>query len=372
MPRFAIVKETEIKRSARVMQLEGMFDIPPDKTSRVEISGSIDLEEFPWSIGLIMGSSGSGKTTIARELFGANIIDEYPWPEDRSLVDAFPRGMSIKDIVGALSSVGFSSPPSWLRPYHVLSNGEKFRATIARAICEGESPIVIDEFTSVVDRTVAKVGSHAIAKAIRKTGKQLIAISCHYDILEWLQPDWTFDTASGEFRRRCLRRRPDIAMRVTRAHRDIWRVFERHHYLSRTLASSAQCFLATIEDQPAAMCGVMSFPHPKNPGWRVTRIVTLPDFQGTGIGSALLDYVASLFAAKKRDFFITTSHPGFTYRLAKSKLWTMIRKPGFTSPVGKTSSEKELAKTAANKRLTSSFKYAGPVNREDANLFEIV
>ncbi|MEV1247900.1 hypothetical protein [Nonomuraea sp. NPDC049750] len=65
--------------------------------------------------------------------------------------------MSIKDIVALLGAVGLSSPPAWLRPYRTLSNGEAFRASIARALAESGDLVVIDEFTSVVDRQVAKV-----------------------------------------------------------------------------------------------------------------------------------------------------------------------------------------------------------------------
>ena len=59
---------------------------------------------------------------------------------------------------------------------------------------------VFDEFTSVVDRNVAKVGSFAMQKAIRKTNKKFIAVSCHDDIEDWLLPDWVFDTNSMTFR----------------------------------------------------------------------------------------------------------------------------------------------------------------------------
>jgi hypothetical protein len=34
----------------------------------------------------------------------------------------------------------------------------------------------------------------AINKAIKNTNKKFIAISCHKDIIEWLQPDWLYDT----------------------------------------------------------------------------------------------------------------------------------------------------------------------------------
>jgi len=52
-----------------------------------------------------------------------------------------------------LSAVGLNSVPSWCRPYHVLSNGEQFRARMAAML---NSDTSFDEFTSVVDRTIAK------------------------------------------------------------------------------------------------------------------------------------------------------------------------------------------------------------------------
>ena len=54
--------------------------------------------------------------------------------------------------------------------------------------------VVFDEFTSVVDRQVAQTASLAISKAIRRTKKRFIAVSCHSDIIEWLEPDWVFNT----------------------------------------------------------------------------------------------------------------------------------------------------------------------------------
>ena len=60
---------------------------------------------------------------------------------------------------------------------------------------------VFDEFTSVVDRNVAKIGSLAMQKAIRQSDnkKQFIAVTCHFDVIEWLQPDWIFSTNDMTF-----------------------------------------------------------------------------------------------------------------------------------------------------------------------------
>ena len=112
------------------------------------------------------------------------------------MIDGFSTG-TIKDITGTLTAVGFSSPPHWIKPYHVLSNGERFRCDLARAILEGGDLVVFDEFTSVVDRTVARIGSAAVAKAVRRMGRRFVAISCHYDIAPWLEPDWVLDMQTG-------------------------------------------------------------------------------------------------------------------------------------------------------------------------------
>lgn len=111
----------------------------------------------------------------------------------KSVIDDMPKSAKIDDITKMFYSVGFGSVPSWLKPYAVLSNGEKMRVDLARALLEKDF-VCFDEFTSVVDRQVAQTACIAINKAIKKTDKKFVAVSCHYDILDWLQHDWVFDT----------------------------------------------------------------------------------------------------------------------------------------------------------------------------------
>jgi ABC-type ATPase with predicted acetyltransferase domain len=101
-----------------------------------------------------------------------------------------------------LCSVGFASPPDWLKSYHCLSQGEKMRVDVARALCLDRSLVVFDEFTSVVDREIAKVSAFAISKAVRRSSKQFVAVTCHYDVVDWLDPDWVFCTDTMEFSRK--------------------------------------------------------------------------------------------------------------------------------------------------------------------------
>ena len=99
----------------------------------------------------------------------------------------------------ALCSAGFSEPPHWLKSYRVLSQGQKMRVDIARALLLDKPLIVFDEFTSVVDREIAKVGAFAVSKAVRRSKKRFVAVTCHFDVVDWLEPDWVFNTDSMEF-----------------------------------------------------------------------------------------------------------------------------------------------------------------------------
>jgi len=200
MPEANIQVSSPIIPTPRALQLAGMFDIPPAERSELKWTVKLPLEEKDWQIGAIIGPSGCGKSTIARKLFGDSMVPEYAWPKDKCVLDGFPEGMPNKTIVELLSSVGFSSPPSWLRPFHVLSIGEQFRVTLARLLAEtGDGLAVMDEFTSTVDRQVAQIGSAALAKTIRRGKGKFIAVTCHRDILEWLAPDWYYDPAADHF-----------------------------------------------------------------------------------------------------------------------------------------------------------------------------
>jgi ABC-type nitrate/sulfonate/bicarbonate transport system ATPase subunit len=373
VPQLDFVSQVEVVRTPRVVQLEGMFDVPP--TQRSENRWSIHLpidDDDDWRIGLIVGPSGSGKTTLARQAFGDNVCNGYDWPTDRSIVDGFPERLGIKEITALLSSVGFSSPPSWLRPFRCLSNGEQFRVTLARALADDRPVVVMDEFTSVVDRTVAQIGSAAVARAVRRTaGRRFVAVTCHYDVEEWLCPDWVVEMPGGEFARRSLRR-PPITLTIRRVHRDAWRLFRRHHYLDTTLNVASYCFAAWFDDRPVTFAAVLHYPHPSRPGYRGHRTVCLPDYQGVGIGNAMSEFVASLFVATGKPYRSVTGNPAMIRHRCRSSLWKMIRKPSLNNGMMKNSplpNIKKFSETGATNRYTASFEYVGPSRPDDARRF---
>ena len=365
-----VVVECEIERTPRAVQLEGLFDIPRERLSRVEWDVDLRaLDEREWTIGLVTGPSGSGKSTIARELW-PQVAGTRTWPERQPVIDAFPVGMSIKDVTGLLSSVGFASPPSWLRPYAVLSTGERFRAdmalTIAEAALTDTDPIVVDEFTSVVDRQVAQIGSAAIAKTIRRLGKRFVAVTCHEDVTDWLQPDWVYTPATGDLRWRSLQPRPAIDLDVERVPREVWSLFAPHHYLTRTLPGSARLLVAFCEGEPVACYAYSRFVHRSvRNAWESCRVVTLPDWQGVGIASTLLNLAGGVARSQRCRLLLTAAHPAMTAALAHRPEWRMNHRPRFQA------SERtgQRIRRDSGKRLTASFEYAGPAI-EDSPLAE--
>ena len=165
----------------------------------------IPVEGDDWQIGLVVGASGSGKTSIGSKIWkDTNILDLYEgWDNNKPIVDCIAPDGDFKQVTGALSAVGLGDVPAWLRPFKALSNGEQFRAGLARLICESPNRAVVDEFTSVIDRQIAQIGASAFAKSWRRNkGKQIVLLSCHYDIIEWLQPDWVYDTRTGTVKKK--------------------------------------------------------------------------------------------------------------------------------------------------------------------------
>src|SRR6267378_5891963 len=249
-----IHKEVEIEPTIRTELLSSMFEVPAKTKLSVSLTGESehDRGDRDYNIGLIVGPSGSGKTLLLNSVFGTPAI--LGWSH-KSVIDDFPSVLSMEDISRVCQSVGFNTIPSWLRPFSVLSNGERFRAETARILLSSDkSPITVDEFTSVVDRQVAQFACHAIPRYVRESKKKLVVASCHYDIIPWLQPDWILEPGNPcRFTWRSLQQRPSITVSVSRVQYKTWELFRDFHYMTAELNRAARCYGLYVSSESAAV-----------------------------------------------------------------------------------------------------------------------
>ena len=131
------------------------FDLEFDGTITTEIPDFEPPETGSYNIGMIVGSSGSGKSQILRNHFSEEVSKSekpHTWNPQKAIVSHFNTP---ETAIEKLFACGVASVPTLCKPHHVLSNGEKYRAMI-------------------------------------------VLSSCHKDIIEWIEPDWVFDCDSGQ------------------------------------------------------------------------------------------------------------------------------------------------------------------------------
>lgn len=336
-------------KSYRAARVKSLFNV--ESGADFSIEADLPIGEDGWKIGVIVGPSGSGKTSLGRKVFGAEAMYEPAWPSDAPIVDAIAPGGDFDAVTGALASVGLGSVPSWLRPYQVLSNGEKFRANLARLVSEAPTTAVVDEFTSVVDRQIAKIGALAFQKAWRRTAGQVVLLSCHYDILEWLEPDWVFDTATGKFAGRGLQR-PRIDLDIWQTNWRYWHLFEPHHYLKVAPMLASVCYVGSVAGEPVVHLAVSTRPGLKEA--RACRMVVMPEWQGAGVGMRFLNAVCDLWLRGENRYQLKlntlfhTSHPGLCAALRRDGKWRQVSASMFG--VNKNKSASSMLRSGKNAR----------------------
>tara|TARA_R110002050_G_scaffold2385_10_gene13937 strand:+ start:344 stop:1495 length:1152 start_codon:yes stop_codon:yes gene_type:complete len=337
------------------------YDIQNRDKTEVDVPFNLsEAKNFDWNIGLIYGSSGSGKTTILKKL---GKLNESIFNNDKPLISNFDW-LEPKDATKLLTSIGLSSVPTWLRPFNLLSNGEQYRATLAYKVGKSKvgEVILIDEYTSVVDRDVAKSMSFALQKYIRKTNKRIILASCHHDIMEWLTPDWTCSPQKGGALERgeYLRQsRPKIKLQVSRVESKTWDLFKKHHYLTEDVNKSCKFFLFEWNNKPIGICALINQPRGGCPnGMAISRIVVLPDFQGIGLGVKISEFCSAIFINNGAKVYIKTVNPALGIYFNKSDYWRG------TSMNGKIrhNSSKKSDSSAKNRLERASYchEYIGP------------
>jgi energy-coupling factor transporter ATP-binding protein EcfA2 len=318
--------------SYRAARVKSLFNA--ESGCNFDLEADLDIDDADWQVGVVVGPSGSGKTSIGRAIFGDPAPFWEPvWPADKPIVDAIAPEGDFNAVTGALGSVGLGTVPTWLRPYPVLSNGEKFRADLARLVVEAPDRAIIDEFTSLVDRQIAKFGALAFSKAWKRTkGKQVVLLTPHYDVVEWLEPDWVFDTAKTHFARRGLRR-PRFDLEIWKTDGSYWPLFEPHHYLKLPRMVACSYYVGTVDGELVCHLGMTTMNKARDVEARACRLVVMPEWQGAGVGFRFLNEICAMqergdegarLPGRPVTTLFHTSHPQLCAALRRDKRWRQI------------------------------------------------
>ena len=267
---------------------------------------------------LIVGTSGSGKTTILK-----TVDDPKPITIDlsKTVIENFSTAERGEEL---LLACGLRTIPAWFRTPNTLSNGEFHRFEIAVGLDQGHN--IIDEFTSVVDRDTAKSLALSVRKYFDRNPGVLYIASCHRDIIDWLDPEWVYDTDLQKLdNRRCpfrLGTRPELTLTIRGTSPDLWRLFSKYHYLDTSMSRSVHCYALLLGDKPIGFhAAIHSTNRDIHSYWRGHRTVILPEFQGMGIGTAFSDAIAQMYVDKGLRYFSKTAHPSFGEHRENSPLW---------------------------------------------------
>lgn len=330
MQNFVLTLQSPIATSFRATKAANSLDIDQEKKSVHTFRIKADIESS-YNVGLIVGASGSGKTTLAKHIWGDAIFVEVLDPS-KPVIDQFPEAWSYEDCAKALCGVGLTSVPCWIRPAHTLSNGQRARAECALQMARQDGIIVLDEWTSVVDRTVAKVMSHCVAKHARNTGQKIILLSCHYDVLEWLNPDWVIDCNKQEYvdRRslcRDFKRSEHLKFEIRETDKTAWRYFSRYHYLSDSYPGGFTKSYGLFEgdNQIGFQCFANYVPHRKGTKMILhsNRVVIHPDYCGFGLGLLMTNECSEHLSAQGYEIMAKfSSVPMYNARM-KSDRWVL-------------------------------------------------
>lgn len=183
---------TEVERSSRVLEIAEAFGLGLDDKEFVVF----DQQEFDIIQGdvvYITGQSGSGKSTVLRELAkemsaaGLSIADiDKVELKDAPLIDQI--GSTTQEALTFLSVAGLNDAYLFIRKPSELSDGQRYRFRLAKLIESNAKVWIADEFLAVLDRTTAKVIAFNLQKVARKVGATVLVATTHEDMVADLAP----------------------------------------------------------------------------------------------------------------------------------------------------------------------------------------
>lgn len=160
-------------------------------------------------------------------------------------------------------------------------------------------------------------------------------VSCHYDVADWLQPDWVIDCNKQEYleHRGSVRQRTEkLQFDIREVGRETWKYFSKYHYLSDTLPGGKLYLYGLFQgdNQIGFQCFANYIPtRPGNkPVYHSNRTVIHPDYAGMGLGLKMINACCRLMKKDHPDFELRatfSSIPLYKARMKDKENWLLMK-----------------------------------------------
>jgi len=129
--------------------------------------------------------------------------------------------------------------------------------------------------------------------------------------------------------------------------------------MSPNLHTAAKCFVATVDGDLCAFVSYFHYPHPTAKDLKFGhRVVVLPDYQGLGIASRLMNWVGQYVSDQGFRFRSAAAHPGMIALYSRSPRWREVKAAKKIQTSSKSMMKKQNLST--RRFVIRSFEYQPP------------
>lgn len=200
--------KASVIRTRATRRIQQAFGVDRDMLTTTLFT-DLNFEIHAGDILLLCGPSGAGKTSLLsllvkkllnpdREVGGLNgtvsapggtISLLSPLPSSRPLINSLGR-VSFEEALYALNVSGLAEAHLYVKRFRELSNGQRYRAMVARLIASGAPIWIADEFCATLDPVTANIVCRNLRRCAKKVRVTVIVAAANWgDFIEELMPD---------------------------------------------------------------------------------------------------------------------------------------------------------------------------------------
>jgi len=198
-------------RTRATRKIQQAFGVDRDMLT-TKLFSDLDFTIQPGDIVLICGPSGAGKTSLL-SLLKRRLVDPDSSPQwtagsitvpDRATVSTLCTLTSSRPLINslgqcsferalfALNVSGLAEAHLYVKRFRELSNGQRYRAMVAKLIASEANVWIADEFCATLDLATANIVSRNLRRCAKELGVTVILAAANWaDFVYELRPDIT-------------------------------------------------------------------------------------------------------------------------------------------------------------------------------------